>query len=527
MFYACENDVLDKADLSAISATVVWEDASLVESYVNMLYNQINGWEIRTIDNIADEGRCMYPGSTPNALVLPGLWNETNTPYPLAFWQYGLIRKCNEFFVNIEGQNFDADKIKQYKADVKFLRALFYFELVKRYGAVPLIKIPQTLNDPDLFVSRSSVDECIKFLSDELTEAATMYHETGVIHLKNGRSCEGAALALKAKVLLYYASPLFNAGNDAARWTAAANAAKVVMDMETYSLHRSLSGIFKDPDNDEVIFKKVYRKTERTHGRYAALSPLSTAHGDAGFSYPVQELVDAFPMLNGKDIHEADSGYDPQNPYANRDPRLEATIVTNGSTYLGRTQYTYSGHPDGVGSPYATITGYYCRKAIDETINDYSYEYGDDTPFIYIRYGDVLLMYAEAKNEASGPSSDIYAVLEELRSRAGLSDPTVPASAKSDKTSLREFIQNERYIEMAFEQQRYWDLRRWKKAGILLNDKQYHGDFITKNMDGTFLHTPMIIDVNPIVFEERMYLTPISHSDIIANPNLLPNNPGW
>ena len=511
---SCE--ILDKKDLGAV--TDIWEDENYLNAYVNNLYNDLPGWNYSNMDNSTDEGRCVYAGNSANSVLLAGLVTPTNDP--LAYWKYDLVRKCNEFLKGVE--NSEVNGKSKMIAEVRFLRAFQYFQMIMRYGEVPLIKEPQVLDD-DLFVSRNSIDECFSFLEEEFDAAADMFKQEGIITTTDGRACQGAALAMKTKALLYHASPLFNPSNDKERWKKVIESAESVMKLD-YSLYVDFANIHQHNTNKEIIFKKEYKRTTRTHGRHDYVTPMSISVGDVGYCYPVQELVDAFPMSNGRAITEPGSGYDPNNPYVNRDDRFYATILYNGGTGYGRTQYTYLGYPiDGVGADRGTNTGYFCIKAVNHELKDYDYGYGDETCFIYIRLADIYLMYAEAKNEyPSVPDDSVYDVLDKIRVRAGCT----PNQIKRDmsKEEMREFILNERYIEFAFEQIRCWDLRRLKLAGKLLNGKKMHGIAIEKREDGSYDYKNIVeVDANPIVFKECMYLCPIPYSEIVANPNMKQN----
>lgn len=511
-------NILDKNDLGAV--TEIWGDANYMEAYVNNLYNDLPGWECDGfIDNIADEGRCIYASSAANSVFLAGLITPTNNP--LGYWRYDLIRKCNEFLQNAE--NIEVIGKNKMIAEVRFLRAFQYFLMVMRYGGIPIIEKPQNLDD-DLLVSRNTVDECFTFLEKEFDAAAELFDSEGIITTTDGKASKGAALAMKTKVLLYYASPLFNPSNDKERWKKVIDAAEEVMALD-YELYPDFANIHQHNTNKEIIFKKEYKRTERTHGRHDYVTPMSLSVGTVGYAYPIQELVDAFPMANGKAITDPESGYDSNNPYANRDTRFYATILYNGGEGYGRTQYTYVGYPiDGMGEDRGTNTGYFCIKAINQELKDYNVYYGDETCFIYIRLADIYLMYAEAKNEyLSNPDESIYEVLDKIRERA----QCPPLERGMTKDEMRKFILNERYIELAFEQIRYWDLRRLKMAEERLNGKKMHGIAIKKQEDGSFDYSDIVeVDANPIVFKDYMYLSPIPYSETIANPNLT-QNPGY
>lgn len=535
---SCNKDYLDRNNPRAISYQDVWNDASLIRLYVNNIYNDLPpGWNGRYRNGsafwqpiyarISDEGR-KNSGFSP---ILAGEWNETDNPMDVWDPTYKAIRKCNEFFKDIATSPIDQETKDGFIGEVKFLRAFFYFQLVERYGGVPLITEAQSLDD-DLLVARNTIDECFDFMVTELTEATDLLPETG----DKGRASKGAALAMKGRVLLYYASPLFNPGNDQSRWQAAAAANKAVMDLGVYELYPEVKNLFLDPENKESIFELQYHMPEKQHGWDAEFRPLYIAHGNAGQLAPVQELVDAFPMGNGKMITDPTSGYDPQNPYVGRGDRFYASIGYNGAKMNGTkggklitiTLLIYKGGRDfdsvGRWQQYNTYTGYFTLKGLDPNNTTYIQARGSTQPWMYIRYAEVLLNYAEAQNEAVGPDANVYAALEMIRDRAGI---TEPISSGMSQDEMRKLIHNERYVELCFENKRYWDLRRWKLADEYLNGVKYTGVIPTKNPDGSFTYeygNP--IDPQPLVFEERMYWFPIPHSEILKDPNL-EQNPGW
>lgn len=527
---SCKKDFLDRNNPRSINYQDVWTDESLVRLYVNNIYNDLpNGWST-LYATITDEGRDNYDGSTPND-ILRGQWNENKNPMNIWGDTYNGIRKCNEFFKAIATSPIEQGTKDELIGEVKFLRAFFYFQLAERYGGVPLITEAQSLED-DLLVARNTIDECFSFMEKEFTEAAAMLPEKAA----KGLATKGAALAMKGRALLYYASPLFNPGNDQSRWQAAAAANKAVMDMGVYKLYSDLKNLWLDPANKESIFELQYHLPEKDHGWDSQLKPNYLAHGNAGHCSPVQELVDAFPMANGKMITDPASGYDPQNPYVGRAERFYASIGYNGAEYSGTrggqlvtiTLEIYDGGRDYNGDPNAqvfnTYTGYFTLKGIDPKNTEYNRAEGSTQPWMYIRYAEVLLNYAEAQNEAAGPDASVYAALEAIRNRAGITNPLAPGMSKEE---MRKLIHNERYVELCFENKRYWDLRRWKLADEFLNGIQYSGVVTTKNPDGSFTYQyGNAVDAQPIIFEERMYWFPIPHDEILKDPNL-EQNAGW
>lgn len=527
---SCQENYLDRNNPRSISYQDVWNDESLIRLFVNNIYNDLpKGWETLYAD-ITDEARSNYDGGTPND-ILRGQWNDTKNPMDIWGDTYNGIRKCNEFFKDIATSPVEQQIKDGFIGEVRFLRAFFYFQLIERYGGIPLISEAQSLED-DLLVSRNTIDECFDFLSKEFTEAASLLPDKN----EKGRATKGAALAMKGRALLYYASPLFNPNQDQSRWQAAAAANMAVMDLGVYKLHPDLKSLWISPSNKESIFELQYHLPEKEHGWDSQLKPNYLAHGNAGHCSPLQELVDAFPMKNGKLITDPTSGYDPQHPYVGRGDRFYSSIGYNGGTMNGTrggqlitiTLEIFKGGRDYDADPNAqvfnTYTGYFTLKGVDPNNTEYNRAEGSTQPWIYIRYGEVLLNYAEAQNEAVGPDASVYSALEMIRKRAGITSP-LPAGMSQDE--MRELIYNERYVELCFEDKRYWDLRRWKLADDYLNGIKYSGVITTKNPDGSFTYqygNP--VDAQPIIFEDKMYWFPIPHNEILKDPNL-EQNPGW
>ncbi|MBO9732681.1 MAG: RagB/SusD family nutrient uptake outer membrane protein [Chitinophaga sp.] len=533
---ACGKNFLDPRNPDAITPEEALHDAGLTELIVNGIYNDLLGWNrnlyIATTD-ATDEARTNYP-SEAAWQVLRGDWDATSNPMDVWGNLYASIRKANEFLSKIDGATIDDANRRRLKAEVRFLRAFQYFNLVKRYGGVPLITKPQSLTD-DLQVSRNSLTECFTFITTELDAAAADLPGQA----PRGKAGKGAALALKARTLLYEASPLYNEKKDASLWKQAADAAKAVMNLDQYSLYPDIKQLWQDmsANNKEPIFEVQYKMPEKYHGWDAMLSPLVIANGDAGHVSPLQELINAFPMKNGKRITDAGSGFDAANPYVGRDDRFYADIGYNGAKRKGMlggtlteiTLLIYKGGRDydSVASSqvYNTITGYYTLKMADQSNTIYTWGYGSVQPWLEIRYAEILLNYAEAQNEAlSTPDASVYDALNTLRKRAGIQNNLVPGTL--DKNAMRDLIVNERYVEFCFENQRYWDLRRWKTAVSTLNGKKGTGMVITKQPNGTFSYTTQPVDPQAAVFSEKMYFMPIPFDEISKNKKL-EQNTGW
>lgn len=525
---SCRKDFLDRQATNAIPEEQIFEDPALMQLFVNNMYLDIpafeRGWPPGTLNNITDESRSYWGGAPTN--VLQGQWFPDNNP--LEFWNYAAVRKANMFLEKVDASPAADDEKTMLKGQVKVLRAMLYFRLVKRYGGVPLITNAQTLKD-DLFVPRESMDNCFDFVIRELEEAIELLPETyGDKSIDVGKFNKSSAKAFMGRVLLFWASPLYNPSGDNARWEKAAAVNKEVIDAQQYSLHPDFRRIILDKNNTEEVFSVQFLKGFREHGYDSWAMPDSRSKQMAVAHSPVQEFVDAFEMKNGKRIDEAGSGYDPANPYENRDPRFQQTVIVNGTTFgfQGLPVYMYVGADiDGINKPYATVTGYLLRKGTDETNKDYYGLSGSDQNWTELRYAEVLLNYAEAQNEAlPAPDESVYNAIELIRQRAGLDPYQLPDGLT--KEQMRERIRHERYIELSFEFKRYWDLRRWKTAKEVLDGKKFNAMYITKQDNGTYSYEAKPVDGVPGVFQEKMYFMPIPQREMEKNPNL-EQNEGW
>jgi hypothetical protein len=451
---------------------------------------------------------------------------------------YAGIRQTNIFISNIDkvplkgklpnGTSFNA----LWKSEARFLRALYYFELVKRHGGVPLLgdKIYQ-LND-NVELPRNSFEECINYIVSEC-DAIKNTLRTNPFDLNFlERPTKGAVLALKSRVLLYAASPLYNGSNidpqnpltgytnfSADRWLKAEEAATELIGLNQFELLPKFKDVFITQANRERIFSKQGGNNTSVEGNNGPIGYSVSVNN--GRTSPTQELVNAFGMANGLPISDPASGYQLNNPYADRDPRFYATILHNGAQWLSRPVETFEGGADKPGgSKQQTRTGYYARKFMGNFENAIKYD-NLNHDFILFRYAEVLLNFAEARNEfLSAPDGQVYSNVETIRRRAGL-NPYQLAPGLS-QAQMREIIQNERRKELAFEEHRFYDVRRWKLAESLF-DQQLHGTTIFKTGTGTIYQEMPVLKLH---FEKKMYLAPIPFSEVIKNSNMV-QNPGW
>ncbi|WP_345952846.1 RagB/SusD family nutrient uptake outer membrane protein [Mucilaginibacter sp. PAMB04168] len=471
---------------------------------------------------------------------------------PDGYWNngYTTIRKVNVFLQKIDVVPVAA-RIPGWKAEVRFLRAMAYFELLKRYGGIPLVG-DQVFSDADnLNIKRSTFAACVDYIVNECDAIKTLVKQEPLSATDWGHASRGAVLALKSRVLLYAASPLFNGGVaagataeqrevmgyanfDAERWNKAAQAALELINLpgKPYSLpapaSKSFSAIFLDRKNSEIILdylRDVNYDIEYNNGPIG----FSNQATGLGRTSPTQDLVDAFPTLAGRAIAETGSGYQSQAPYANRDPRLAFTVLANDVTWLNRKLEMFEGGLDkpNKGGRVQTKTGYYLRKFMGNFTTATSYANGPRN-FIIFRYAEILLNFAEAQNEyLSTPSADIYNALRDLRRRAQITEGTTNKFGIKDnmtKAEMRDAIKNERRLELAFEEHRYWDLRRWKDAERVLN-QNLSGMQIIKNANSTFTYTKVPVGQVRFAFP-KMYLYPVPFAEISKSSNLIQNF-GW
>ncbi|OFY66896.1 MAG: hypothetical protein A2V64_06645 [Bacteroidetes bacterium RBG_13_43_22] len=471
---SCE-DVLNKTDLTAISEDAVWDDLELATAYVSEIYdNNLPGWDLGVADHSdeSDEGESYMYGQLTE--------NSVNT------WNYSGIRAINILLTSIDKGTLNGPDKNRLKGEAFFFRAWSYFDMVRLYGGVPLILEPQKLTD-DLFVKRAPTSVVMNQIISDLDSAIA---NLPVIKATNstenvGRVNRGTAMAMKGRVLLYYASPQFDPSQTASgRWQAVYNANKEAKDFliaQDYGLYANFKNIWITEMNKEVLFVRRYEyplKPDPVHWS-AATRPLDVSQGAAGRNQPVLEMINAFPMKDGRAIDDLTSSYtyDPMYFWKNRDPRFQATIVYNGCLWelngaKGRIQWTFIGSESN--SP--TETGFYCKKAVDENF-DGEKAYNSATDYVELRFAEVLLNLAEAAN-AIGNTSEAYDELKAIRARAGIdpgTDNLYGLNAGMNKAQMQDAIILERKIEMAFEGKRYWDLRRNRMFEGLLNGTRRHG----------------------------------------------------
>ncbi|MFT7035353.1 MAG: hypothetical protein ACJA2S_003876 [Cyclobacteriaceae bacterium] len=516
-FLSCNDDFLELTPQDKLNSGDVWKDIVLVELLVNDMYGSLpdgfnRGWAM--LGSATDDGENGYGWPALQRFNI-GAVSPSNYPFG-GTWanNYRVIRSANDLIANVDGvENANEAQLNRIKGEAYFLRAFYYFDLARHYGGVPIIETAQSLDD-DLLTARNTYDETVDFIVSDLDKIISgnllpTNHDSGNV----GRATIGAAMALKGRILLY-----------AERWAASAAASKGVMDANTYSLFSDYESLFVEANenNDEVIFDKQFQDPDLGHWGHLFNHPVGYPGGWGGTN-PTQELVDTYEMTDGE--LPATSGlYDANDPYVNRDPRFAATVLYNGTNYRGRAVETNLGGLDGIEkNGDATKTGYYLRKFMDESFVEYSAVTGSNN-WIHIRYAEVLLNYAEAQNEVGGPDANVYSAINEVRSRASVNMPDLPAGLSQDE--MRERIRRERRIELAFEEHRFFDVRRWG-IGEQVFSGAIHGIRIGPNGELTGASADDrpygLIEVESRTFLPAHTLAPIPQSEIDKNPKLNQN----
>lgn len=530
-----EDRVFDPGD-----STGVYAQQYLNDVYATSLpggFNRIGG---NLLDAATDDAISSQEGTSIENLS-KGQINSGSNPDDAWAKSYTNIQKINNFLAKINIVPRDAATKTLWKADVRFLRALTYFELIKRYGGVPLVGDAVYTIDDNVKARRNTFEECVNYIVSECDAIKAIERPDPVASADWGRISRGIVYTLKAKVLNYAASPLFNGGRPSAnglqgyvsydkeRWNKAAQAAKDVINLNIYGLETSYATLFvtrrSTATKPEVILAYLRATTSDLESNNGPVGFFNAASGD-GKTSPTQDLVDAFPMLNGKAITDATSGYSANAPYTGRDPRLQQTVLYNGVTWLNKPLETFQG---GISNPSRNVvktkTSYYLRKFLADFSTATQYAVKDHN-FVIFRYADVLLMNAEALNEYNtSPTAEVYQALKDIRKRAGITagtDGNYGLKANMTQVEMRDAIMNERRIEMAFEEQRFWDLRRWNIAETVLT-KSLSGMKITKVGAGFTYEKVFAGQIN---FPSRMYLYPIPYNEVFKNPNLIQNT-GW
>lgn len=540
-FHACQKDFLELTPKDSYTEATVFDDPDLTESFLNYAYRMLpHGYReagsILPLAGATDEAHVKGGAASYGPLLL-GNYNVSNLRV-LDVWtgagvsrtdrnyrNYWIpIKQTNEFLAKTKESKIEENLLKRMTGEAKTIRAYSYFMLISYYGGVPLITEPFEL-DSNFKIPRNTYNQVMEFIINELDEAKEMLPLEYPSASYDGHITKGAAMAIKARALLYAASPLNNPSKDRTKWEKAADAAKDVIDLGIYNLYPDYKELFTEKGgyNDEIIWARPFKHILEPE---VYLERRIYPNGSLGHGHipPTQNMVDAYEMKNGLRIDQPGSGYDPQNPYVDRDPRFYATILYDGAPFVGRTLETFI--PDGldsfespISSWNASESGYNLRKFITD---EYLVDIGagnTNALWPWFRYGEVLLNYAEA-NYYLGYEETARIYLNMIRNRPSVQMPPVTESGEE----LFERIVNERRIELAFEEHRFFDARRWKIAEEVFSIPHYR-IYITKDPD-TGIKTYEVKEHMPAKFHAHNYLIPIPLQEIEKN-NLLEQNPGY
>ena len=494
---SCKKGFLERNPKNSVSSQVFWTSEADVQTGLAGVYSRLQ-------QNFLGYERIYLEGLTDNAFADPGnnnqgglgnmtlgsitptvggaLANMYSTPYRA-------ISSANYFLDNVDKAPVVAAKLNVYKAEVRFIRALAYFDLVQAFGGVVIYRsYPKTLDAAK--IAKSSKEEVYAFIHEDLDFAIANLPDEKY----NGHAVKGSALGIKARVLVTQQ-----------KWAEAVTVLQQIMSSGKFALSNNYAGLFlrggqaNAAVNTEIIFSTQYLAPANVQRTSPIGSGMNIEIGWWSLLQPYKDLADDYEMKDGKPAATSPL-FDPANPYANRDPRLDLTMKLPGEVWKNNAGTAWTGS-------YPSVTGFLMEKYVDLSMAPFTASTANttDQDYVHLRYADVLLMYAEAKNEVSGPDATVYAALNQVRARPGINMPPVDPAGYDTKDKLREFIRHERRVELALEGQRYNDLKRWNIAHIKLP--------MLKHPSGA-----------PLVFQSKNYVLPFPQSEIDNNPNLVQNN---
>ncbi len=568
---SCGNDPLDIMPDGRLTLDEVFSDEMMASEYLNTIYDNLNhygtaydywtmlaGYSDEAHDNDFPQDMGRAPSRWYNGELRPN-WNpmdipgtvgredtESNGHYYRKSWTG--IRQANVFLANIEKTPYTNPTIKsRLIAEAKVLRAFFYLEMIKMYGGMPVVDKPFSEDFKFETLQRQSFKECVDFIKQNCDEAIAepQFPMRITTEPERGRFTKAVAHAVRSQALLFSASPLWNPDGDNSRWDAAAEASKSSLQAlagSGYALHPDYEAYFygrsdlsNNPSDRETIYEiKPYRAHDFSHLMFR-MHAIPTLGGDKAGCSPSQELVDAYEMANGEPailgysdedhllpIINPSSGYSESNPYSNRDPRFYATVWYNNAYYgeINGKPYAiqaYLGGADGISNlMQRTKNGYYLRKFRNPAQLDPN---TGTALFKKYRLGEIYLNLAEAANEAYGPTAEVYEAVNTVRARVNM--PQLPDGLSREE--MRERIRRERRVELAFEEHRIWDVRRWKILDK--TDKLTTGMEWTKTGETTFT-VKRIVAGRRKSWTDNHLIIPIPLSELILMP-LWQQNPGW
>jgi hypothetical protein len=600
VFTSCNDSFVNTKPLDQLSESVVWSDPSLAEAFVTELYGGLGngGFDEQMLASLTDEASFTHPGRNITTITEsrsnpadPGWINGTLS------WQqmYIRIRACNVALDNLKkATSFPKATVDRLNGEAKFMRAYYYHQLVRYFGGVPIVDKSFSLADTEFLSKRNTMKECIAFIEKECDESAALLTGT----MAAGRASKAAALALKSRILIYAASDLYDAstaksksaamaaytnpefvafvdGSRSERWTKAKNAAKAVLDLPGLGNQLNLSapaskedGVTNYMNNSlsrsggekELIFARYFINAKAENGGRIGLFNGPNGYNNWAGNAPIQNFVDDYEMMDGTKFSWSNADHSAA-PYVNRDPRFYATLMYDGSAWKPRSasaapkdpfnqiqtgQYEISSGSGKV--PYfgldtrkssiedwnGSYTGYYFRKFTDPSPAIVDQNTWQQIPWPFLRYTEAVLNYVEACIEL-GEDAEARAWLNKVRFRSGMPAVTESGSA------LRDRYRNERRVEMAFEEQRYHDARRWMIASSTLGNKVQiinvigtlkAGKTVTlyKYDPTSYDYQYKVVAMDPgkenRAWADKMFFLPIHRDEMNRNKNLV-QNPGY
>jgi hypothetical protein len=574
-FIACDDDFLNQPPLDRITENDVWSDKNLTDTYLFKIYDRMpwdyleDFWGVGGShrDALSDLAMGTYSWTTLNNTYRPGNWGTANNTWPIDWWGYDVIWKINYSLENIEAASaavFTEEERNHRLGELLFMRAYSYFAMVKRYGGVPIIleaQTPETTPEEEYFPNRNTEKEVYdQILSDAQAAFDLLPNRWSS---QKGRASKWAAKSLESRAALYAGSIAkygtvqleglvgIPASDANSYYQTALNAAQKIIAESGYGLFNkypdpseNYAKLFLDETEEETIFMKVWIPFEKGHSYDLHNVPYSYRVDWSGSMSPSKQLLDSYEMLDtGLLPSENGSGYDANSPFENRDPRMRGTLLTNNDIFQGLPVEIWYGTEtngeidtnkgtgigkDGLGvHPDASKTGFYIRKHLQDGNKPlFIKEYYSGTDCILFRLGESYLNAAEAAMELELESlAKDY--IEPIRTRAGLTQNLRLDSYSGD--ALRDRIRNERKLELAFEDHRYWDVKRWRIAEEALS-VQIQGIRTLRRLDGlnnaTYSYEIFDAETSKMNFFERHYYLPIGQNRTNNNVKLI-ENPGY
>jgi hypothetical protein len=600
VFTSCNDSFVNTQPLDQLSESVVWTDPSLAEAFVTEIYGGLGngGFDEQMLASLTDEASFTHPGRNITTITEsrsnpenPGWINGTLS------WQnmYTRIRACNVALENLKkATTFPKATVDRLNGEAKFMRAYYYHQLVRYFGGVPIVDKTFSLADTEFLSKRNTMKECIAFIEKECDESAALLTGT----MAAGRASKAAALALKSRILIYAASDLYDAstaksksaamaaytnpefvafvdGSRTERWTKAKNAAKAVLDLPGLGNQLNLSApvskevgttnymnnsLSRNGGERELIFARYFINAKAENGGRIGLFNGPNGYNNWAGNAPIQNFVDDYEMMDGTKFSWSNADHSAA-PYVNRDPRFYATLMYDGSGWKprsasaapkdpfnqiqtgqyeimsGSSKVAYFGldtRKSSIEDWNGSYTGYYFRKFTDPNPAIIDQNTWQQIPWPFFRYTEAVLNYVEACI-ALGEDAEARAWLNKVRFRSGM--PAVTESGNA----LRDRYRNERRIEMAFEEQRYHDARRWMIASSTLGNKVQIINVIgtlkpgktvslyrydPTSYDYQYKVVPMDPGKENRAWADKMFFLPIHRDEMNRNKNLV-QNPGY